>query len=294
MTPSLDNLLAALSEAWKQSPHKLISLRDMIKANGRPFIFLTILEGRRQLALRAAQEFGPGEKAGCEVTRELGKQLEEFRKFCEAVDIPAATDHVVRLWVRLGDDDPITNDVFSSKVEDLQTAFWFEMGKRNFVFIPSSVEKYFEQNALFGPEVASAFPSAAKDIKDAGNCLAADLNTAAVFHLMRVAEHGLRALAIHLQCPLSCPIEFATWSDVANKIHDQLVVIKNTVPKSAEREETLQFYSGLVRDIHAFQYAWRDPVMHCRSRFDDPRQSEYIFDHIHRFMETLAKRVSEV
>jgi hypothetical protein len=56
----------------------------------------------------------------------------------------------------------------------------------------------FERDELFGKEVKdSASPQLNTEIKAAGNCLAADLHTAAVFHLMRVAEHGLHALAIH-------------------------------------------------------------------------------------------------
>ena len=42
------------------------------------------------------------------------------------------------------------------------------------------------------------FKSAKDDIGAAGNCYAADLHTAAVFHLMRVAEKGMKALARHL------------------------------------------------------------------------------------------------
>src|SRR4051794_4802873 len=48
---------------------------------------------------------------------------------------------------------------------------------------------------IMGAEVKAAFPSAMPDVLEVGNCLAAECNTAAVFHLMRVAEVGLRALA---------------------------------------------------------------------------------------------------
>jgi hypothetical protein len=54
---------------------------------------------------------------------------------------------------------------------------------------------YYENIDLFGRQAADAFPSAGSDILDALRCMALELNTAAVFHLMRVAEFGLRALA---------------------------------------------------------------------------------------------------
>jgi hypothetical protein len=70
-----------------------------------------------------------------------------------------------------------------------------ELAQRKLVFIPPNLVEYLEQEKLFGDAVYENFPSARGDIRDAGNCLAAGLNTAAVFHLMRVVELGLRALA---------------------------------------------------------------------------------------------------
>src|SRR5208282_2687692 len=64
----------------------------------------------------------------------------------------------------------------------------------HFIYIPSAKTKFFEPLELFGNKVYQNFKSARTEIKDAGNCLAADLNTAAVFHLMRASEFGLRAL----------------------------------------------------------------------------------------------------
>ena len=52
-------------------------------------------------------------------------------------------------------------------------------------------------------------------IKAAGNCIAADLNTAAVYHLMCVIEIGIRDLARLLKVKkvkTHVPIEFGTWT----------------------------------------------------------------------------------
>ncbi len=66
---------------------------------------------------------------------------------------------------------------------------------RKFVLVKPDRSKYLLQHALFGENVRTAFPSAAFDIEQAGNCLAVEANMAAIYHLLRVAEHGLRALA---------------------------------------------------------------------------------------------------
>lgn len=294
MNTEPDNLLAVLRDAWTHCPRRLISLRDMIQASGRPFIFLTILEGRKQLALKATRELGPGKNADCEVTRELEKQLEEFRKFCEAVDIRAAADHVVRLWIRLGDTrltgEPITNEAIAAQIDDLQAAFWFEMAKRNFIFIPQKMEGYFERDSLFGQEVESAFQKATKDIRDAGNCLALDLNTAAVFHLMRVAEFGLRAFAKKLGVAISDEdLPYQEWHDVLTAIRKAVNSIAEAPPGSRkDKAEVRECYNGIMQEIEGFKDVWRNSVMHTRGSYN-AAEAEGVFLRVRDFMQRLAK-----
>ena len=187
--------------------------------------------------------------------------------------------------------EPKTDHIFKS-CGSIKLYLQNELGERKFAFIPTAQSKYFECDNLFGLEVSKAFPSAMPDIKDAGNCLAADLTTAAVFHLMRVAEFGLRALAKELGCAFSFPIEFATWGNIIDKLDEKLKALKPTA-RGDKREDDYQFYSRLVQEARSFQHAWRDPVMHVRTRFDEPMEAENVFNHVRRFMQTLAMRVAE-
>jgi hypothetical protein len=61
-----------------------------------------------------------------------------------------------------------------------------------------------------------AFPAIEWDVYEATDCYALQHNTASVFHSMRVAEIGLRALAKERQIslPKNKPIEWATWQEV--------------------------------------------------------------------------------
>jgi hypothetical protein len=72
-----------------------------------------------------------------------------------------------------------------------------------FAAIKPELSNYCEQEQLFGSEVYEAFAKARNEIRDSGNCIAVGLDTAAVFHLMRVAEFGLRALAKKLRVQLT-------------------------------------------------------------------------------------------
>jgi len=78
---------------------------------------------------------------------------------------------------------------------ELRLAVLTDLRKRIFLRLEDSAEDLYEQTRLFGDEVAERFPKAAYDINEAGSCLAAGRYTASVFHLMRVAEYGLRTLA---------------------------------------------------------------------------------------------------
>ena len=61
-----------------------------------------------------------------------------------------------------------------------------ECGEHHFLRVDEDRVLYLERDALFGAKVDEAFSSAARDIKEAGNCLAAECTTAAVFHLLTI------------------------------------------------------------------------------------------------------------
>lgn len=75
-----------------------------------------------------------------------------------------------------------------------------ELDVVKFAMIPAERAQYFERDDLFGASFHKQVPSESNaEIRAAGNCLAMDLNTAAVFHLMRAVELGLRKFVAYLQ-----------------------------------------------------------------------------------------------
>jgi hypothetical protein len=169
-----------------------------------------------------------------------------------------------------------------------------ELSSIRFALIAADKVGVFEQDALFGEAFhKSASPEINAEIKAAGNCLAVDLNMATVFHLMRAVELVLRKFVPYLQSKgfgisVGCPLRFATWKRILDAINAELGRTQET-PTSAAREEEKQFYSQISAEIRAFQYLWRDPVMHARC--DEPPKAGEIFNHVKRFMLELAPRV---
>jgi nucleoside diphosphate kinase len=163
----------------------------------------------------------------------------------------------------------------------------------NFVFIPRERANCFEQNQLFGKEVFTAFPSAKYDIKEAGNCFATGAFTASVFHLMRTAEYGLRALAKDFKVTIkSGPVEFQEWHTVIENIEARITNISKQKMTRAARTNALEFYRGAVAEFRDFKDVWRNHVMHTRVDYNQ-HTAKNALEHVRDFMQRLAKKLSE-
>lgn len=168
-----------------------------------------------------------------------------------------------------------------------------ELWTRKFVEIPSEYGDHAENEALFGPKVKTAFQSASEDIKQAGNCLAVECGTAAVFHLMRVAEFGLRALARdrRVQIPKKVPLVLGTWEDIIRQLEIAEAAIQG-YPKTIAREAQYDFYHGAMMEFKRFKNKFRNVVMHNRYSYD-PDEAASAFNHVRSFMVILSSAISE-
>ena len=167
-----------------------------------------------------------------------------------------------------------------------------ELTIHRFARIPQGKVDYFEQPALFGSTVASVFPLAERDIRQAGTCYAIGMDTASVFHSMRAAEYGLRHIAKSLGIEkLSgkkpVPVEYATWNKAAEAIDSKLDALHKLSPGAA-RARKLNHFSEMNAHIFVFRDAWRDDIMHARTEYDE-HQAASILNHVKGFMQRVAE-----
>jgi hypothetical protein len=206
---------------------------------------------------------------------ELEKTLHQADQFKDTIGSEASTHLSIHLLLK---------NLLSTARE--------EMSKRIFTRIPISKVKYYERDGILGLHVDAAFPDAAPEIRAAGNCLAADLNTAAVFHLMRASELGLRCLAVELnawQKPF--PVKFAEWREVINSIKVELQKLESATQqttKCLQKDASLAHYRLMLADINHIKIA-RDRVMHMRETYDSD-EAEIIFRRVKEFMDELAQK----
>jgi hypothetical protein len=184
--------------------------------------------------------------------------------------------------------------VIDTHLGAIRNSLWYELFERKFTFIPLEKAGFFERDNLFDKAVEKSFPSAKSDIKAAGNCLAADLNTAAIFHLMRIVEYGLRGLAKDLIVPIPDEdLEYKQWKTIIDGIRFASKIKTECAGMSdKDKSETREFYNGVISEFEGFKDVWRNNVSHTRNSYSE-RQATDAFERVRSFMQRLATRVSE-
>jgi hypothetical protein len=202
--------------------------------------------------------------------------------------------------------DPDLSTVIAA-LKDVKESIYDEMRKRHFLVValdravylegPPKVfpfETSFQDSTFWGTGGHGKIPGAVADIKAAGNCLAAECNTAAVFHAMRVAEHGIRVLAKRLKVGLThngkpMPIEFATWEKVLTQIKNRISTALQ-MQRNSKRQRVLAHYSDLADRCTYMKDLWRNDVMHTRANFNR-LEAAGILHHVRDFIQSVDKKV---
>ena len=214
------------------------------------------------------------------------EQLGIISTHCGQLKLSVSAEFLQTYIVRFGQALPSTADV-KNFVEFFDVTFNAELQKRLFVFVPPERADTFDRDMLFGEMVEIGFPSASREIREAGNCYALGLNTACVFHCMRTLESGLRCLADRF----GLKFELEQWQNVIEQIESKIEVLKS-MPKSMQRVEDQEFYSKAAMQFAYFKDAWRNHVMHGRRSYDE-NEALRVFEHTGDFMLHLATKMHE-
>lgn len=144
-------------------------------------------------------------------------------------------------------------------------------------------------SALFAPKTIKSFPSAEEDVVSAANAMVFELYTGAVFHLMRVLEKGLVALARKTPSLENVSFDYENWGNIIDRIESAINKIPDLqdLPKGKERSDRITFFSEAARHFYYLTNAWRNHTMHSRANYDEKKSKE-IWDHVKEFMAHLA------
>jgi len=126
----------------------------------------------------------------------------------------------------------------------------------------------FEHPRPFDSDTVSVndrFSDAVYDIQESANCRALSRPTACVFHLMRVLEVGLNALALDLKIPWPNRND---WQDVINAIEGKIKEIEKGSIKFEGWHEKRQFYADAATQFTHFKDGWRNYAIHFHAVYD--------------------------
>ncbi len=159
-------------------------------------------------------------------------------------------------------------------------SFGNELRRELFVRILPDKEPFFQQEALFGAEVAEAFPSSAADIQHSGTCFAMGQDDACVFHLMRVLERGLNVIA----GKVGVSFDRGNWQNVIDGIEAALKKLGRSPGVDVEER---RLYAQATTQLYFVKDAWRNDVMHAREMYDTGRALS-VLTNVSGFMQALA------
>jgi hypothetical protein len=159
------------------------------------------------------------------------------------------------------------------------------------MYIPTIQQaEYYQKPKLFGDMVYEKFESARNDILEAGNCYATDNFTACVFHLMRVAERGMIALAKHLKIQKigKKPVEYVEWGIVSKHLAAKIAELQQK-PRGPKKSELLKQYANAASHADYMNEMWRKDVAHAHNKqpYNGP-EALSVLTRVGEFMQSVA------
>jgi hypothetical protein len=175
----------------------------------------------------------------------------------------------------------------------LQADIKWELGDRFFFYAPIERKKVFDEIQFSWKDICKAFPTAWADIQEASFCYTLERDTACLFHLMRIAEHGVRRLARTLKVTLTHkgrvhPIEYADWEKIITGIKVRIDAMRQ-LPHGKKRKEALQRYSDLADHCSYMKDIWRNDISHAGKPYIGP-EALLAIRRVYGFMSLLTKK----
>lgn len=215
------------------------------------------------------------------------RALDSCASFCNEYGLAASAttvERLIRIFAR--DFEPELATDYASDAEgelkDLHRRLEDELAVQRVLVLDYAEAALYRGETGIADEVIIVFPSASLDIEEAAKCLALGRATACVFHLMRVVEVGLYALAKNLL--IQNPQE--NWQNAIEQIEKSIRGLSKDDPRK-------QSFSEATAYFHACKDAWRNRTAHSGTMYQEDKAHQ-VFGNVKAFMEALAAHLSEV
>jgi hypothetical protein len=212
----------------------------------------------------------------------LYEAIELLDKHSEQLGLRLTTNQLAKVCdaIRSG---TCTHRQLQELLEQLQDRVYEELETEVFRYIPKDKQHYLMTSWLLDSDIPACFPEAFKEFQRAGRCYAYDENTACVFHLMRIADAGLRAVA----SSLAIPYDAGSWHGIAKHITKKME--EKHDDKSSQWKAAEPFYAEILTDIQALSRGHRNKAIHELEKVYEGKEAHYLLTVIETFMIHLGK-----
>ncbi|HEY0758740.1 MAG TPA: hypothetical protein VGD59_05745 [Acidisarcina sp.] len=181
-----------------------------------------------------------------------------------------------------------------NELEVLRQCIEADLEKHLFAFIDPKKVDVFNHLETTWKKVLEAIPDSQFDIEEALVSYMVELNTATGFHLMRVAEQGLRILAHKMRPKVSLThkghiiaIDYADWEKVITAIKNQITTARQA-PVGAKRQAQLEKFSDAADHCVFTKDIWRNIVSHARKPYN-AAEALAVLERVRDFMLFISK-----
>lgn len=232
----------------------------------------------REMIIRAEGRTG-------KVSSEMASEVRSIREVGQEAGLSVTLYTVDRLLDYLKKPKGLQYREAVTQLNVISNSIEAELHSFKFLRIEAADAKYYQDKQLFGEDVASRFPTATQDVEEAGKCLALSRGTATVFHLMRVMESGLKALAKALDIPYA-----PSWESYIKQIETKISEKHKHKGIKWKRDEP--FFREVLGNLQTIKIAWRNPTMHIVRQYT-PEEADDIFRAVRSFMRKISGRIGE-
>ncbi len=274
---------------------RLLSSLEMLSVYGVLFNLLEVVRRDREFVSdqtrHQASQNPPRVIVPFPQREKLSQSLPEAERICKEYEIKPALDRIERLKAALAYPAITYTEVsrhYHTLYENIEDDLW----ERCFWYFSSAKQilaaKYGDIPFKEGPDLKQA----RYEWQQALWAYRFELNTACVFHLMRLSELGLRALGTKLNITLKRAIEFEDWRPILEAVDVKLKALGNET-RTPERARDLSFYSDAGKTLLYFKNLWRDGGAHAREIYDE-NDAKKALDNVFDFMKLLAEKLDQV
>lgn len=235
---------------------------------------------------------------------DMRRRAKGIKEHCEdlgAMASAAVAGEVDALLAAVEASDPQPNGDFvisisdsiplEARITEMTNMLKREFQTRLMLAVSPGMDRFFEPSVpLFGSAVGVKFPSITYDLSEGGKCMALGRSTAAVFHLLRCLEAGIRAIARCLAIPDPTTGYGRNWGQI---LKDVKAAMDGRWPNNASRMAgDGKLFEALYGSLAAIKSPYRDTTMHLDEKYTED-EARYIFEMVKGLMIQIAERMDE-